>query len=472
MNIRLVPGTVPGSRSWVLLQFARPGSLAEFPEACQIRATTNGLRCRRWLLLRAGPDCVVGDPVVMGADTIPPVEELLAKAAAAMDSFGPTASDPPGADRSTWGIAAALPAPDGPLALRLASRLTILSAILMLNNWMHLSDANGLDRTGELTAPDFADGVVLAVLRGLQPTSLWLLSPAFLEALGAWKFRRSAEFIVRGWTDWLRRVAGPQDADGTCPPGNGRCPIVQREGWFEDLPAALKFASRADEPADVRVWQTVIHRRDRLDAIVLTPDAVTALNAWCRVSLDPIVARPDSVLANGSLTTELLRALDLAHPRDRVVLQGVAAILAGRSTELQVSGEEAGWGVRGLLASPLLSPQQRGQVLLDLTRGDVAVGNANASPRGDLRKAEVAVASEVLPRLLRRAKRMVALGRWLIGNGISLVFESTTVSDEVQGMVVNNRLGAATEPETQAWDFWLRAIRGKPPVGTRAGGGG
>jgi len=83
MNIRLVPGTVPGSRSWVLLQFARPGSLAEFPEACQIRATTNGLRCRRWLLLRAGPDCVVGDPVVMGADTIPPVEELLAKAAAA-----------------------------------------------------------------------------------------------------------------------------------------------------------------------------------------------------------------------------------------------------------------------------------------------------------------------------------------------------------------------------------------------------
>jgi hypothetical protein len=45
------------------------------------------------------------------------------------------------------------------------------------------------------------------------------------------------------------------------------------------------------------------------------------------------------------------------------------------------------------------------------------------------------------------------------------------VTDEIEGAVVNEVLGAATEAEKEAWEFWLDAVRKRPRVGTPAPAG-
>jgi hypothetical protein len=69
--------------------------------------------------------------------------------------------------------------------------------------------------------------------------------------------------------------------------------------------------------------------------------------------------------------------------------------------------------------------------------------------------------------MLRRRKRMVALGCWMRKTGITPI-RDPGVTDEIEGTVVNEVLGAETESDKKGWELWLRAVRGKPAAGAAA----
>jgi hypothetical protein len=331
---------------------------------------------------------------------------------------------------------------------------------VVLNAWGDWPDLRGLDGPFGVAAPGFTDDEMARFLAGLQPASCWLFSDAFVAALMAWKFRKSAESIVRARTEWLRDLAATRCPGGPCLADSARCPVTRTA----DLLDLVAIDSQSDVREDIRAWAALVRRRGRLDVTPLTPEVVSMLSAWSRAARDPILCRPDSLLANPSVTVDLLARLDPVHSDDRLVLGAIGPLLAGGAPKLRMPTKRAGWGVRGLLAGPLLNAEQRGRVLLAVIGDRVAGSDTYLSPQTGPAPADVVVDSSVLPGMLRRRKRMAALGCWMRKTGITPILDPG-VTDEIEGTVVNEVLGAETESDREGWELWLRAVRGKPAAG-------